>query len=812
MYRRRSKQALMAFVAGLTAVLLTHCKISAATTTGRSAAAGVLDTASSSRTSGGSYRGRPSPEFAGWWKGSNRRLSRRTSDKSNTEGRAIAGLNPTLAYEVGVGGHKQGAHQAANDCASGHSERAPWMSMVMRKSMALRGGGSGKGKDRGKGKGRGRTTKDLGRVEQSFESQDSQESRESQESSNDKELDDMHDYEQDSRSDVDIDVDGSASAGDDEGVLDVMARFRGEHKQECKFIIVTGGVLSGIGKGVTASSIGVLCKLMGLRPTAIKIDPYLNVDAGTMSPFEHGEVFVLDDGGETDLDLGNYERFMGVNLRNESNLTTGKIYQYVIEKERRGDYLGKTVQVVPHITDALQDWIVGVSKKPVDNSDQEPDVCIIELGGTLGDIESMPFVEALRQLQDRVGYKNCCFVHVSLVPSLGSPGEQKTKPTQHSIKQMRALGLAPDFLMCRGGKPVVEGARDKLSMFCQVPPERVVSVHDVSNIYHVPLLLLEQNFPALLAQRLRMGPRHSPEACEASAVRLDRASLKRWEDLARRHDDGELSDEAVIGLVGKYTELHDTYLSVVKALLHASLHCKRKLTVKWIDSSALDTTKQHKDPSKHANAWAELKSCHGVLVPGGFGSRGLEGKIQAIKYARKCRVPFLGICLGMQAAVIEFARAKLARENANSAEFAQGLAPQDEVVVFMPEGDRTRMGGTMRLGSRVTVLRPGSRAFELYGGKGTEELEVHERHRHRYEVNPSVVASLEESGMKLVGRNNDGTGERMEVLELEKDAHPYFMGAQYHPEFKSRPQHPSPLFIGLLRAAGRYADDADQSS
>eukprot|EP00903_Cladosiphon_okamuranus_P006608 g6455.t1 len=655
---------------------------------------------------------------------------------------------------------------------------------------SLRGGGKGKGK----GKGRSKEDGVL---------------HEPQLSSTARQIACDHEFEQDSNSDVDAGLEGDGD-GDGKEVLDVMARFRGERKKDCKFIIVTGGVLSGIGKGVTASSIGVLCKMMGLRPTAIKIDPYLNVDAGTMSPFEHGEVFVLDDGGETDLDLGNYERFMGVNLRNESNLTTGKIYQYVIEKERKGDYLGKTVQVVPHITDALQDWIVDVSKKPVDDSDQEPDVCIIELGGTLGDIESMPFVEALRQLQDRVGYKNCCFVHVSLVPSLGSPGEQKTKPTQHSVKQMRALGLAPDFLMCRGGKPVVEGARDKLSMFCQVPPERVVSVHDVSNIYHVPLLLLEQNFPALLAQRLRMGLRHSPaEACEAPVVRLDKTSLERWEDLARRHDD--VSDEAVIGLVGKYTELHDTYLSVVKALLHAALHCKRKLSVKWIDSSALDTTKKHKDPSKHVKAWEELRSCHGVLVPGGFGSRGLEGKIQAIRYARKCRVPFLGICLGMQAAVIEYARGKLGREKANSAEFAQGLAPQDEVVVFMPEGDRTRMGGTMRLGSRVTVLRPGSQAFQLYGGEGTEELEVHERHRHRYEVNPSVVASLELAGMKLVGRNKDGTGERMEVLELEKTAHPYFMGAQYHPEFKSRPHEPSPLFTGLLRAAGRYADDTHDS-
>ncbi|CAM9715714.1 unnamed protein product, partial [Chrysoparadoxa australica] len=463
-----------------------------------------------------------------------------------------------------------------------------------------------------------------------------------------------------------------------------LAWLRGAKSKQCKYIIVTGGVISGIGKGVSASSIGVLVKMMGLKPTAIKIDPYLNVDAGTMSPFEHGEVFVLDDGGETDLDLGNYERFMGVSLTSDSNLTTGKIYARVIERERTGDYLGKTVQVVPHVTDEIQAWIESVATLSVDDSNTPPDVCIIELGGTLGDIESMPFVEALRQLQERVGYKNCCFVHVSLVPVIGSPGEQKTKPTQNSVKQMRALGLAPDFLMCRGGLPLEDSVRSKLAMFCQVPPARIISVHDVSNIYRVPLLLIDQHFPALLAQRLRLGSRHTFSEVEKSVrVKLNRELARQWSELADTYDSVTNGHEVRIALVGKYTELHDTYLSVVKALLHASLAQSVKLEVEWVDSSALDPDTAA-SPELLEAASKALQRCHGVLVPGGFGERGLEGKIAAIAYAREEKVPFLGICLGMQASVIEFARSQLGVQKANSAEFSKGLSEEEKVSINWP--------------------------------------------------------------------------------------------------------------------------------
>jgi len=555
--------------------------------------------------------------------------------------------------------------------------------------------------------------------------------------------------------------------------------------------------LSGIGKGVCASSVGVLLRAMGLRPTAIKIDPYLNVDAGTMSPFEHGEVFVLDDGGETDLDLGNYERFLDVRLRSESNLTTGKVYQKVIERERRGDYLGKTVQVVPHITDEIQDWIQEVATHPVDGGEGPPDVCVVELGGTLGDIESMPFVEALRQLQDRVGYKNCAFLHVSLVPTVGRPPEQKTKPTQHSVKQMRSLGLAPDFLLCRGAAPLEEGARAKLGMFCQVPKDNVISVHDVSNLYRVPLLLLEQGFATGLAERLRLGPfeglRYGDEekpAVQASSLLKNEQVMNDWRRLADTHD--SVSEEATVAVVGKYLGLTDTYLSIQKALLHAALATEQKLRLEWVDSSALTDAARDADPAAHAAAWAQVRGADGVLIPGGFGTRGLEGKIAAARYARESGAPFLGVCLGMQCAVIEFARSALGRPKANSAEFAPELAPGDRAVVFMPEGDREKMGGTMRLGARTTLLAPGSRAHGLYGGRGA----VDERHRHRYEVNPEMVAALEAAGMRFSGR--DETGQRMEVLELE--GHPYFLAAQYHPEYKSRPGRPSPLFEGLLRA------------
>jgi CTP synthase len=587
--------------------------------------------------------------------------------------------------------------------------------------------------------------------------------------------------------------DSNDDASLDELVQELIAANR-------KVVVVTGGVLSGIGKGVTASSIGVLFRAMGFRVTALKIDPYLNVDAGTMSPFEHGEVFVLDDGGETDLDLGNYERFLSVCLTKNSNLSTGKIYQQVIEKERVGEYLGKTVQVVPHVSDAIQEWVLKVAKAPIthfstmtpqgdkpkhsNKMNQEPEICMVELGGTLGDIESMPFVEALRQLQEKVGYKNMCFVHVSLVPSLGSPiSEQKTKPTQHSVKMMMQLGLRPDFLCCRGSEMLEEGARKKLSMFTSVPKQAIISLHDVSNIYRVPLMMEEQNLCSMLAQRLRL-PKYLQHGIEYDAVpdlcHLKKSKIFReWAQLADSVDTPE--NECRVAMVGKYCDQGDAYLSVVKALTHASIATRQKLNIEFIDSSDLE--------EKDGEAMERLLQCDGMVVPGGFGSRGFEGKINAIRRAREDKIPFLGICLGMQAAVIEYARSFADIPTAHSAEFQDDLvAGEDDVVIFMPEGDRERMGGTMRLGARETILRKGSLAREMYGHE-----RIMERHRHRYEVNPKFASKLEELGLHFVGKNTDASGERMEVIELPKEVHPYFAGAQFHPEFTSRPEKPNPL-------------------
>ena len=589
-----------------------------------------------------------------------------------------------------------------------------------------------------------------------------------------------------------------------------------------KILVVTGGVLSGIGKGVTASSIGVLFRAMGLRVTALKIDPYLNVDAGTMSPFEHGEVFVLDDGGETDLDLGNYERFLGVCLTKNSNLSTGKIYQNVIEKERIGDYLGKTVQVVPHISDAIQEWVLRVAKTPVTQvstlADHEgmaaagtlpPEVCIVELGGTLGDIESMPFVEALRQLQEHLGYKNMCFVHVSLVPVLGSPSEQKTKPTQHSVKTMMQLGLRPDFICCRGKEPLEAGTKRKLSLFTSVPENAIVSIHDVSNIYRVPLMMMEQNVPSMLAQRLRIHPyaKRRDKTLEYAAPNTvacikDTALIKSWTKLADSVDEPE--SECKIAIVGKYCDQGDAYLSVVKALTHSAIATKQRLRIEWIVASDLTNEDESKGEEARKNAWNRLRECNGIVVPGGFGTRGFEGKMAAITYARESRTPFLGVCLGMQAAVIEYARNVLGRPSAHSSEFVEGLAKDyDDAVVFMPEGDRERMGGTMRLGARETLLKDGSIARRVYGKE-----RIMERHRHRYEVNPALVPPLEAAGLHFVGRNTDGSGERMEVCELEQSVHPYFCAAQFHPEYTSRPETPNPLFHGLLQASKEHAKSA----
>ncbi|KAI3996993.1 hypothetical protein MKX01_021269 [Papaver californicum] len=457
-----------------------------------------------------------------------------------------------------------------------------------------------------------------------------------------------------------------------------------------KYVLVTGGVVSGLGKGVTASSIGLLLKSCGLRVTSIKIDPYLNIDAGTMSPFEHGEVFVLDDGGEVDLDLGNYERFLDIKLTRDNNITNGKIHRAVIDKERKGDYLGKTVQVVPHVTDAIQDWIERVAMIPVDGQEGPADVCVIELGGTIGDIESMPFIEALGQFSYRVGSGNFCLVHVSLVPVLSVVGEQKTKPTQHSVRGLRGLGLTP-------------------------------------NILAFVLLML------------------------------------------------------YISLTIMYT----TY----QALLHASVAFRKKLIVEWVAASDLELTT--KEETRMA-AWDLLKGADGILVPGGFGDRGVQGKILAAEYARENRIPFLGICLGMQTAVIEFARNVLNLQDANSTEFDPETA--NPCVVFMPEGSKTHMGGTMRLGSRTTHFQTTDcKSAKLYGNVTS----VDERHRHRYEVNPAMIKQLESAGLSFVGK--DETGERMEICELPQ--HAYYVGVQFHPEFKSRPGKPSGLFLGLIAAA-----------
>jgi len=545
---------------------------------------------------------------------------------------------------------------------------------------------------------------------------------------------------------------------------------------------------------------------MGLRVTALKIDPYLNVDAGTMSPFEHGEVFVLDDGGETDLDLGNYERFLSVSLTKESNLSTGKIYQSVIERERMGDYLGKTVQVVPHISDAIQKWILRVAKAPVSqfgSSQKEiPEICIIELGGTLGDIESMPFVEALRQLQESLGYKNMCFIHVSLVPVLGSPSEQKTKPTQHSVAQMRQLGLHADFIACRGVQPLEPATKSKISMFTSVPENAIISIHDVSNIYRVPLMMMEQNLSSMIVQRLRLkgsmsgNSKFYSEATQQDCANIQNSTLiKEWTELADSVDKPE--GECRIAMVGKYVTQGDAYLSVFKALTHSAIATKQRLTIEWIVASDLEEDNEDISNEVHRDAWERLKKCDGIVVPGGFGTRGFEGKIAAIKYARESKKPFLGICLGMQAAVIEYCRNILGRPNAHSSEFRDDLEQNvDDAVIFMPEGDRERMGGTMRLGSRETVLKEGSIARKVYGLE-----KVLERHRHRYEVNPNIVPDLEIAGLKFVGRNTDGSGERMEVIELDIEMHPYFVAAQFHPEFTSRPEKPNPLFLGLLNAS-----------
>ncbi|WP_224333996.1 glutamine hydrolyzing CTP synthase [Haloprofundus halobius] len=520
-----------------------------------------------------------------------------------------------------------------------------------------------------------------------------------------------------------------------------------------KFIFVTGGVMSGLGKGITAASTGRLLSNAGFDVTAVKIDPYLNVDAGTMNPYQHGEVYVLKDGGEVDLDLGNYERFLGVDMTSDHNVTTGKTYQHVIEKERAGDYLGKTVQIIPHITDDI--------KRRVREAAAGSDVCLVEVGGTVGDIESMPYLEALRQFAHEEDEDDILFMHVTLVPD-SKNGEQKTKPTQHSVKELRSIGLQPDILIGRNQDRLDIDTKEKIALFCDVPTEAVFSNPDVDDIYHVPLMVEEEGLDEYVMERLSLDDEALPPDERDS----------RWRDLVTRNREGSVD----VALVGKY-DLEDAYMSVREALKHAGIETGIEVNVHWVDS---DEMRDH-----HTE---RLESADGIVVPGGFGSRGTEGKIEAIRYARENDVPFLGLCLGFQMAVVEYARNVLGWEDAHSAE----LDPDTDhpVIDLLPEQyDLDEMGGTMRLGAHETEIETGTLAYRVYGADTCTE-----RHRHRYEVNPEFLSDLESGALTFSGKS----GNRMEIVEL--DDQPYFIGTQFHPEYRSRPDRASPPFVGLVEA------------
>ncbi|KAH9219515.1 CTP synthase [Leptodontidium sp. 2 PMI_412] len=569
-----------------------------------------------------------------------------------------------------------------------------------------------------------------------------------------------------------------------------------------KYVLVSGGVISGVGKGIIASSTGLLLKTRGLKVTMIKIDPYMNIDAGTMAPTEHGECFVLGDGGETDLDLGNYERYLNITLSRDHNITTGKIYQHVIEKERRGDYLGKTVQIVPHLTDALQDWLIRVARLPVDETKEQPDVCVIELGGTVGDIENAPFVEALRQLRRKAGAGNFLHIHVSMIPVINE--EQKTKPTQQTIKDVRSAGLNPDLIACRCKDKLMTSTIEKVAMFCQVETEQVVAVHDVPSTYHVPLVLEKQDLIASLTKILNLDQLESP-----SKLRLRGATT--WEMWKTSTSIQESQQLVTIALVGKYTSFADSYISVIKSLEHSAMFCKRKLNLIMVDSSNLEEESSKSSLTEYRKAWDTLRKVDGILVPGGFGTRGTEGMIAATRWARTNKVPFLGVCLGMQIAVIEYARSVCMLTSAGSQEFNAQVV--DPVIIFMPEIDSTSMGATMRLGMRPTHFQPGtewSQMRRLYRNSPVAAskdtiggLIIHERHRHRYEVNPAYVSKLASHGLNIVGK--DDKGERMEISEL-KD-HPWFVGVQFHPEYLSKVLEPSRPYLGFFAASAGCLDE-----
>jgi CTP synthase len=529
--------------------------------------------------------------------------------------------------------------------------------------------------------------------------------------------------------------------------------------RETRFIFVTGGVVSALGKGIASASIGRLLVSRGLRVTIQKFDPYINVDPGTMSPFQHGEVFVTEDGAETDLDLGHYERFTDVNTTRGSNITTGAIYNTVIRRERRGDYLGGTVQVIPHITDEIKQRIRLVAEA------QDVDIVITEIGGTVGDIESLPFLEALRQFQVDHGRDRCMFIHLTLVPFLGHAGELKTKPTQHSVQELRRIGIQPDMVMCRSEGSLERDIREKISLFANLPVEAVISARDVDSIYKVPLYFRAEGVDDQILEHFKID--------------AEPPDLSEWEALVKRGDAAE--DTVRIGLVGKYIQLEDAYLSVIEALGHGGIHHGTKIDVRWVDAEGLD----------RAEAERQLEECDGILIPGGFGVRGVEGKIAAARFARENDVPFLGICLGMQVAVSEFARHVVDMDGANSTEF-DPETPYP-VIDLLPEQKEVRdMGGTMRLGADPVKLHDETRAREIYG-----EPVIYERHRHRYEVNNHLRKHLEQGGLVCSGTSPDDR--LVEIIELPE--HPFFVASQFHPEFKSRPLRPQPLFREFVGAA-----------
>ena len=519
----------------------------------------------------------------------------------------------------------------------------------------------------------------------------------------------------------------------------------------------------------------------------MRIRPQTKPLCGINKRFRHGEVFVLDDGGEVDLDLGNYERYLNITLTRENNITTGKIYQHVINKERRGDYLGKTVQVVPHLTDAIQDWVERVARIPVDDTNESPDVCIIELGGTVGDIESAPFIEAMRQLRRRAGKGNFLQIHVSLIPVI--QGEQKTKPTQQAYRDVGRAGLVPDLIACRCDIPLETATIEKIAMFCQVEPAQVIAVHNVTSTYHVPLLLEQQGLITTIRDILKLDEVKKSDAL----IKKGKDTWIEWTKLTSSQD--HLYEHVTITLVGKYTNLHDSYLSVIKSLEHSAMRCGKKLRLVWVDASDLEDAIKASNPAAFQKAWHEVCTADGILVPGGFGLRGTEGMIQAAKWAREHKTPYLGICLGMQIAVIEYARNVCEIKDAGSVELNGEQCPEP-IVIFMPEIDKTNLGGTMRLGLRPTLFQEGSewsKLRKLYG----DNTEILERHRHRYEVNPDYIDRLQDGGLNFVGKDDKGV--RMEIVEL-KD-HPWYVGVQFHPEYLSRVLRPSKPYLGFVAAA-----------